>query len=263
MLISNCTWSNSPKRKCIGSAPRWGHSWNKGDEVVVESSQKYPPPMGLVQGKTWSEWYRRPMQGFFSLYLKAPPPPGRCFFVNWMDNMQLSSKPSTIAKKKTFVTLWLRETCSTKCWHMPLRLQPSNCLLWNVDILGLLFQCFVMENLNPWLCWYFSCKWEEITLCTINMSCIASSIICNRELNDRFRLWCLFGSLLGFFGGLQDIILVIELAIIEACLFKDYVCVQMLANWKNFFKPLLGLWNNVNASFLNVCSICKGNVNLN
>jgi hypothetical protein len=39
----------------------------------------------------------------------------------------------------------------------------------------------------------------------------------------------LFGRLLDFFGGVQDIIMVIELAITEACLFKDYVCVQMLA----------------------------------
>ncbi len=156
----------------------------------------------------WKE--HRPIQGFSSLYLKgAPPPPhGRCFFVNWMDHMPFSSKPSTIAIKKPLLLCDLRETCFTKCplffWHMPSRLQPSNCLLWNVDILGLLFQCFVMENLNLWLCWYFSCKWEEITLCTINMSCIASSIICNRELHDRFRLWYLFGSLLDFFGGVQE-----------------------------------------------------------
>jgi hypothetical protein len=175
--------------------------------------------------------------------------------------------------KKPLLLCDLGETCSNKCplffWHLPSRLQPSNCwhtCYWKLEPLIMLilfsFQCFVMENLNLWLCWYFSCKWEEITLCTINMSCIASSIICNRESNDRFRLWYLFGSLLDFFGGVQDIILVIESAITEACLFKDYVCVQMLANWKNFFKSLVGLLNNINAFFLNVCIICIGNVNL-
>lgn len=131
--------------------------------------------------------------------------PRDVFLVNWMHHMPFSSTPSTIAIKKTFVTLWLgwgRLAPPSKCPLFFLGTCPQD---YNPQLVcyGMLvyydcrFNVLLWKNLNLWLCWCFSCKWEEITLCTI--SCIALRIICNRELNDRFRLWYFFGSLLDFF----------------------------------------------------------------
>jgi hypothetical protein len=99
--------------------------------------------------------------------LKAPPPPtwNMCFFVNWMNHMPFSSKPSNHCNKKKNLLL-LCDLQGDLLYHVSVPLfyffdicpqdyNPQNCLLWNVDILSLLFQCFVMENLNVWLCWYF------------------------------------------------------------------------------------------------------------
>ncbi len=71
--------------------------------------------------------------------------------------MPFSSKPSTIAIKKPLLLCDLgggRLAPPSKCplfflGTCPQDYNPQIVLLWNVDILGLSFQCFVMEKLEP------------------------------------------------------------------------------------------------------------------